>query len=890
MTRLVATPLVFVAALLLGPGELRHETPATTFLDVLVEDHTERSAPARAPEVAAGAVHDAIAAAVDYLALPRDEAVLDEAARAGMHHDHATARRLAERVIEVPQPLATRVRAHDIAGYAAATTGEWDDALAHLRAAWLVAPDDDELAPFRALWLARAALHGGDPALAESAAGAAAGGLDGHVRYHESRTLAARARLRLPQRRADAIGEVERLLDGYPEYPHVDLVTIELAEAELALERWQDAATRLDTWLWERPFHPFAARAETLVERAVAAGAQRPERSAAARLERGSHLRWLRQWDAAEVVLQALHADLEARGNARTTLAATRFELARNAYDSARFHDALRWLDLLEAEGTGDVRRFDRARWRSRTLSRLERPDEAWDVFAAYYEDASGTRRARALREWADDLGRWEDAISMRNVLFSAGDWRSFDGAFARYLAGDLDRATDLFTALAARSSGSNRARYLYWLGRTREQAGDVDGALTAWAEAVIERPGHYYGIQATNRVLEYERGGADGPVRRPGRIHWDGIDGEPSASLSAIERHHDDDVFEPWAGAVDVDGGVAFLVDGWGELFPSARAALALVRVGAAEDARLTLRDAAIEYRTLTALFARGREVSTRRPIRLTQEMWSHEIDNRSRERGWWGVALDGVRYPVPDDDDALDAFVARHAAIRDAGEPLRQAWRAALREVGDHYVVRRLTIDDGVYQGSDMAGPARNAWLDAYPRIYGRLVEPHARAYDLNPFMFWSLVIVESDMNPDSISHADAYGLLQVIPRTGELVALRVGAGDFGIHDLLHPSEAIRYGSWYLDQLIDKFHGQELLAFVAYNAGPHQVARWLDWRGERLDLDEFIETVPFDGARRYPQRIVQYLSTYRSLYYGDGSVYIGNELDPTYLDNIYF
>ncbi len=638
MTRLVATPVVFVIALVFGPGELRLAADTPTFLDALVADHDERSAPLRVPDVASNAVHGAVDAAHAYLALPRDGAVLDEAARAGMHHDEATARRLAERVLEVEQPTAVSVRAHDIAGYAAGVQGDAGAALAHLRVSWMAAAEGDAVAPFRSLWLARAAVEQREGVLGESAAEAAAAGLDGNVRWHEARTLAARARLLIPERRAAAIREVEQLLELYEEYPHVDLVTLELAEAELELERWQPAAERLDTWLWERPYHPFAEQARELLARAESNGGTRRVRSVSDRLEMGGHLRWLRQWEAAEQVLLPLHDELVARGGARDTLAAVRFELALNAYDGAQFDDALRWLDLLEAEGTGDVSRFERARWRARTLSRLGRLDEAWQVYAAYYDDGSATRRARALREWADDLGRWEDAVAMRGVLYSSGEWRSFDGAFATYLAGDYERADDLFEALAARSSGSNRARYLYWLGRTRERAGDVDGALTAWAAAVAERAEHYYGIQASNRILEYERGGDGPPVRRPGRIHWDGIDGEASATLSAIERHHSDDVFEPWAGTVDVDGGVGMLADAWGDLFPSARVAAALVAVGAAEDARLALRDEGIEYRTLSALFSRGREVSTRRPIRLTQERWAHEIDNRSRER-WCGA-----------------------------------------------------------------------------------------------------------------------------------------------------------------------------------------------------------------------------------------------------------
>jgi soluble lytic murein transglycosylase len=99
-----------------------------------------------------------------------------------------------------------------------------------------------------------------------------------------------------------------------------------------------------------------------------------------------------------------------------------------------------------------------------------------------------------------------------------------------------------------------------------------------------------------------------------------------------------------------------------------------------------------------------------------------------------------------------------------------------------------------------------------------------------------------------------------------------------------------SIRYGTWYLSQLLYKFHGQEMLAMVAYNAGPHQVQRWLEWRGDDMEMDEFIETVPYDGARRYPQRVLRYVSIFRAVNGLDREVYLGNELDDTFEDNIYF
>ena len=120
--------------------------------------------------------------------------------------------------------------------------------------------------------------------------------------------------------------------------------------------------------------------------------------------------------------------------------------------------------------------------------------------------------------------------------------------------------------------------------------------------------------------------------------------------------------------------------------------------------------------------------------------------------------------------------------------------------------------------------------------------------------------------------------------------MIALRADQADFGIHELLDPRASIQYGTYYFNELLQKFHGQEILAMIAYNAGPHQVQRWLEWRGDQMDLDEFVETVPYDGARRYPQRALRHMSIYRHLYLDDDSLYVGLALDPTFENNIYF
>jgi soluble lytic murein transglycosylase len=93
------------------------------------------------------------------------------------------------------------------------------------------------------------------------------------------------------------------------------------------------------------------------------------------------------------------------------------------------------------------------------------------------------------------------------------------------------------------------------------------------------------------------------------------------------------------------------------------------------------------------------------------------------------------------------------------------------------------------------------------------------------------------------DQTSHAGARGLMQITPATANLIEKLSGGQTFKFEDLADPDINIRYGTFYLRYLIDKFDGNEVAALAAYNAGETNVAAW---GGSSLRLDDiaFAET----------------------------------------------
>ena len=70
-----------------------------------------------------------------------------------------------------------------------------------------------------------------------------------------------------------------------------------------------------------------------------------------------------------------------------------------------------------------------------------------------------------------------------------------------------------------------------------------------------------------------------------------------------------------------------------------------------------------------------------------------------------------------------------------------------------------------------------------------------------------------------------------------------------------MLQPSVNIPLGTSYLADLIDRFEGETAIATAAYNAGPIAAQRWLP--SMPLDLDVWVENIPFNETRNYVQKV---------------------------------
>ena len=155
---------------------------------------------------------------------------------------------------------------------------------------------------------------------------------------------------------------------------------------------------------------------------------------------------------------------------------------------------------------------------------------------------------------------------------------------------------------------------------------------------------------------------------------------------------------------------------------------------------------------------------------------------------------------------------------------------------------------------------------WRILFPEPWWDTIQAESAKNNLDPYLVASLIRQESEFDPSAISHANAYGLMQLLPAVGRTMAHQEGITSFQTFQLLDPAMNIRLGTRYLRQMLDRFGGVQEYALAAYNAGDYRVADW-EAAGPYSGIDEFVESIPFTETREYVEAILRNEETYRAI-----------------------
>ncbi|HEX3324434.1 MAG TPA: lytic transglycosylase domain-containing protein [Solirubrobacterales bacterium] len=144
--------------------------------------------------------------------------------------------------------------------------------------------------------------------------------------------------------------------------------------------------------------------------------------------------------------------------------------------------------------------------------------------------------------------------------------------------------------------------------------------------------------------------------------------------------------------------------------------------------------------------------------------------------------------------------------------------------------------------------------------PLRHEDVIRQQSREKRVDAALIAAVIYSESKFS-DRTSSAGARGLMQITPETAKDVERHSGGTTFNIGDLSDPEINIRYGTYRLRELLDRYGGDVVAALAAYNAGPTNVDRW---GGSELTVG----AIPFPETRAYVEEVLDKQRAYRDKY----------------------
>ena len=242
------------------------------------------------------------------------------------------------------------------------------------------------------------------------------------------------------------------------------------------------------------------------------------------------------------------------------------------------------------------------------------------------------------------------------------------------------------------------------------------------------------------------------------------------------------------------------------------------------------------------------------------------------------------GREIPVPADLPAVDNAVAadfyarpivsalsRLANSRDEQALFVRALAESLESQGERVMAARLGEQIGRPDlGVWVARASRNAGSDFYYKAAWPIHPSGAPGGQLWSFAH-GITRQESSFDRSARSHANAFGMMQLLPGTARDQARRSGLPYDYARLTSDPAYNVRLGSDYLNLRLGQWGGNLALAAASYNAGHGNALKWVrrygDPRTGQIDMLQWIESIPFSETRGYVQRVVENAAVYDRL-----------------------
>lgn len=152
-------------------------------------------------------------------------------------------------------------------------------------------------------------------------------------------------------------------------------------------------------------------------------------------------------------------------------------------------------------------------------------------------------------------------------------------------------------------------------------------------------------------------------------------------------------------------------------------------------------------------------------------------------------------------------------------------------------------------------------------YPVKYKEYVLKYAAEYEVDPYLVFAMIKVESNFKPDAVSPKNARGLMQITDKTGKWGADTLKLESYGPGSLYDPATNIYIGCWYIKSLLKEFGDDTDLALAAYNGGSGNVREWLDDKSLSAS-GKSLDRIPFKETEGYVKKVKDCRTVYKKLY----------------------
>ena len=152
------------------------------------------------------------------------------------------------------------------------------------------------------------------------------------------------------------------------------------------------------------------------------------------------------------------------------------------------------------------------------------------------------------------------------------------------------------------------------------------------------------------------------------------------------------------------------------------------------------------------------------------------------------------------------------------------------------------------------------------AYPQGYESYVTVYAETYGVPENLVYSVIRTESDFESGAVSRVGAIGLMQMMPDTFKWLTDDILFEHMEVGMLYDPETNIRYGTYYLSYLYDRYADWDLV-IAAYNGGPGNVDKWLE-DDSYSDGEGGLKKIPFKETRQFARRVNRAWDKYEKLY----------------------